>query len=121
MSKRNYDIDFASKLEGNKLITHHSQDCQVQVDQVEQLKKVDGGNKSFGKHVARIPQVLFMQWGLEDAGDKLAYLQGRHNNDPELARKLAIRLNSNEFQALRVWEGDISSTDIVKEGNKINK
>ena len=72
----------------------------------------------FGYHAAKIPMVELLKWGVEDCGDQLAYLQGRQHRDPELAKKLAIRLNSDEFKLLRVWDGDIASSDFLKEGNK---
>jgi hypothetical protein len=119
MTDRKYDIDFASKIENGKLITSQSQDCEPVVRSVQALKHADGGKKQFGYHAARIPQLLLMKWALEDAGDQLAYMQGRQNREPELAKKLAVRLNSNEFHAFRIWEGEVAASDMLKEGNKL--
>lgn len=118
MSNRKYDIENKVYVDGDKVVTQHTQDCEQVVKSVNQLRHVDGGKKKYGYHAARIPQVLLMEWALEDAGDKLAYLQGKHNRDPELAKKLAVRLNSNEFQAFRIWNGEVAASDITKEGNK---
>lgn len=115
---RKYDIDTKVLKEGNTIHTMQEQDIDPTLESVKHLKKVDGGKKQHGYHAARIPMIALLQWGLEDAGDQLAYLQGKHNRDPELAKKLAIRMNSNEFQNLRVWEGTIGSSDFLKEGNK---
>jgi hypothetical protein len=82
------------------------------------LKDGITGKKEVGYHAARIPQLLLYKWGLEDAGDQFAYIRGRHNHDPELAKKLAVRLNSSEFNAFRIWDGNIASSDFLKEGNK---
>jgi len=112
------DVDSKKIVDGDKLHVNYSQDVTPTLESVRQARDLDGGVKEEGRFVARVPQSLFMQWGLEDAGDMLAYLQGRHNQDPELAAKLAMRLNSNEFNMFRVWEGRIATSDIIKEGNK---
>lgn len=118
MSNRKYDIDNKVFLEDKKMIVQHTQDCEAAIEQVKHLKNINGGKSGLGYHAARIPQVLLMEWAYEDCGNKLAYLQGKHNKDPELAKKLAVRLNSNEFNQLRIWDGNIASSDMLKEGNK---
>lgn len=120
MSQRNYDISTGVLREGNTMHVQHSQDVDPTLKSIQQIKDKGDVGKDM-KHVARIPQMLFMQWAYEDCGDKMAYLEGRHNKDPELALKLAARLNSNEFKAFRIWEGNVSTSDFVKEGNKFNK
>lgn len=119
MSNRKYDIGFNMVKDGNKIITHQTQDCEGAIASVKHLKSVDGGKKQYGYHAARIPQLLLLKWGVEDAGDQLAYLQGRHNKDPQLAKKLAARMNSNEFHEFRIWEGTVAASDMLKEGRKI--
>ena len=118
MTDRNYDIDLKMFKDGKKIITHQSQDCDKALQEIKELREVSNGKTEYGYHVAKIPMLFFYQWGLEDAGDQFAYIQGRHNKDPELAKKLAIRLNSNEFNQLRIWDGTIASSDMLKEGNK---
>lgn len=115
-----YDVDNTIHHTGDKVVVEHSQDCQATIDSIAVAKAQGLGDRGGMKLAARIPQVLFMQWAYEDCGDKLAYLQGKHNRDPELARKLAIRLNSQEFQQLRVWEGNIAASDMTKTGNKMH-
>lgn len=103
---------------GKKFVTKQSQDCEHAVNGAKAIKEIHGGKTEFGYHAAKIPMVMLLKWAAEDCGDQLAYLQGRHHKDPELAKKLAIRLNSDEFQQLRIWDGDIASSDFLKEGNK---
>ena len=120
MTKNKYDVSTDNMaLQDGKLHTKQSQDVDPTLKSIQLLKDSGQALSKDTKHVARVPQILFMQWGQEDAGDPKAYLQGRHNRDPELARKLAARLNSNEFKAFRLWDGKIASSDIIKEGNKI--
>lgn len=118
---RNYD-DTATSVhqQGSQIITQHSQDVSGVLRDVQDIKQQTGGKSHLGYHAGKIPMTLMMKWGLEDAGDKLAYLQGKHNKDPDLAKKLAARLNSPEFRAFRIWEGNIAATDFLKEGNKVN-
>jgi hypothetical protein len=117
---RNYDIDVNVKTDGKKVIASSSQDCTGLIQSVKDLKHVDGGKKALGYHAARIPMLLLYKWGAEDANDQFAYVRGRHNREPELAKLLAIRLNSNEFHQFRIWEGNVAASDMLKEGNKIN-
>ena len=118
MDNRSYDIALRVKKDGTKIITHQSQDCAPAIESVKTMRHIDGGKKQFGYHAARIPQLLLLKWGVEDAGDQLAYLQGRQNKDPELAKKLAARMNSNEFHEFRIWNGTVAASDMLKEGNK---
>jgi hypothetical protein len=113
-----YDIDSRIFKQDDKIITHQSQDCTEAIKSAKVIRDVNGGKSQLGYYAAKIPMVMLLQWGQEDAGDQMAYLQGRHNKDPELAKKLAYRMNSNEFNALRVWEGNVAASDIMKEGNK---
>jgi hypothetical protein len=119
MSNRKYDIGFEMKFEDKKIITKHTQDVEGAIASVKHLRNVDGGKKQYGYHAARIPQLLLLKWGLEDAGDQLAYLQGKHNKNPDLAKKLAARMNSNEFHEFRIWEGTIAASDMLKEGKHL--
>jgi len=117
---RNYD-DTSFKIhgkDGNKIITEQSQNVDHAINGAKAIKDIHGGKTEFGYHAAKIPMVLLLKWGVEDCGDQLAYLQGRHHKDPELAKKLAIRLNSNEFKQFRIWDGELASSDMLKEGNK---
>ena len=115
---KNYDVDTRAVFADGKLHVEQSQDVEPTLNSIRAIKDSGVVGKDT-KHVARVPQVLFMKWGLEDAGDQRAYLQGRHNKDPELAAKLAARLNSNEFHQFRIWEGTVSKSDMLKEGNKL--
>jgi hypothetical protein len=117
---RSYDIDVNVKTDGKNVIASSSQDCTDLIQSVKDLKHVDGGKKELGYHAARIPMLLLYKWGAEDANDQFAYIRGGHNRDPELAKKLSIRLNSNEFHQFRIWEGNVAASDMLKEGNKIN-
>ena len=121
MSNRKYD-DTEFKIHGaydKKIVTEHAQDCEGIIKSVKELRETVGNRETAaGYHAARIPRVLLMKWGQEDANDQLAYLQGRHNKDPELAKKLAVRLNSNEFNQFRIWNGNVASSDMLKEGKK---
>lgn len=102
--------------DGNKIITQTVQDCEGTIKEAKRDRDQFGGKGSMGYHAAKIPRVLLHQWGLEDCPpNPLCYLQGKHNKDPELAKKLAIRLNSNEFNMFRIWEGTVASSDILKE------
>jgi hypothetical protein len=119
MKNRQYnDIENKITFDDGKVITEQTQDCDHIVKSVKALKDEDGGKKGFGYHAARIPMVLLLKWAQEDCGDQLAYLQGKHNKEPWLARKLAARMNSSEFRDFRVWEGNVSASDMLKEGNK---
>lgn len=104
--------------DGSKIVVEQSQDCESAINGAKMLKNINGGKTGIGYHAARIPMVLLMKWGMEDTGDQLAYLQGRQNKDPELAKKLAYRMNSNEFKSFRIWEGEVAASDMLKEGNK---
>ena len=116
-----YDVTNRAKIEGNTLHVNHSQEADSAILGAKAIKEKTGGKSELGYHVGKFPVTIFMQWALEDCGDKLAYLQGRHNHDPELARKFAARLNSAEFQAFRIWNGNVGASDILKEGNKATK
>jgi hypothetical protein len=120
MRNRNYDIDFEIiAKEGKKFISKATQDCEPAMKSAQALRQVDGGKKQYGYHAARIPQLLLHKWGAEDyPANPLCYLQGLHNRIPELAHKLAARMNSNEFQNFRVWGGHVAASDILKEGKK---
>jgi hypothetical protein len=117
---RNYDINTHVQKDGKKLIATSSQDVTGLIQSVKDLKHLDGGKKELGYHAARIPMLLLYKWGAEDANDQFAYVRGRHNREPELAKKLSIRLNSNEFHQFRIWEGNVAASDMLKEGNKLN-
>jgi hypothetical protein len=119
MSKRKYDVDNRVFFEEGKIISHKSQDVDPTLRSVQAIKHENGGRIGGMVHAARIPQLVLMQWGVEDAGDQNAYLQGRHNKDPELAIKFSARLNSNEFNLFRIWEGNVAASDMLKEGDKL--
>ena len=103
----------------DKLVVQHSQVVDPAIKQAKIIKDCTDGKTKYGYHAAKIPMTLLMQWGLEDGGDQLVYLQGKHNKNPELAKKLAARMNSNEFHAFRIWEGTVAASDILKEGKKV--
>lgn len=122
MNNRKYD-DTATKIikDGSKLHTLHSQDSTATVEHIKQLRHINGGKTEYGYHAAKLPMTALMEWAQEDCGDHLAYLQGKHNRNPELAKKLAARMNSNEFQDFRIWNGTVAASDMLKEGNKYGK
>ena len=110
---RNYDDTSFDIVDtnGKSLITKQSQSADHAINGAKAIKEINGGKSEFGYHAAKIPMVLLLKWGVEDCGDQLAYLQGRHHKDPDLAKKLAVRLNSNEFKQFRIWEGELASSD----------
>lgn len=120
MSDRKYDVDLKVKKQGSTIITEQSQDVDPSIRSAKAIKDATGGKTKEGMyHAARIPQIMLLKWGMEDAGDQLAYLQGKHNKDPDLAKKFAMRLNSSEFNAFRIWGGHVAASDITKEANKL--
>ena len=111
---RKYDVDIATKVEDGKLGVAQSQDVTSAILGAKELKKVDGGNKGEGKHVAKIPILLLYKWAKEDCGDQFAYVRGRHAKEPDLAAKFMRRLNDLENKDFRVWDGKIATSDIYK-------
>lgn len=111
---RQYNVDISAKVEGKNLVTHQSQDADSAINGARELKKIDGGNKQEGKHVAKIPILLLYKWAFEDCGDQFAYIQGKHSKDPDLAAKFMRRINSVENRDFRVWEGNLGISDLIK-------
>ena len=120
MLNRKYDDTVTIlKKDGTKYLTNTVQDCEGILKEVRKAKDINGGRGDLGYKAASIPQVMLHRWGAEDCPtDPLCYFKGRQNRDPELAKKLAKRLNSSEFRDFRIWEGTVASSDFLKEGKK---
>ena len=111
---RNYNIDIKSVVKDNQIHTTQSQDADSAINGARELKKIDGGNKQEGKHVAKIPILLLYKWAKEDCGDQFAYVRGRHSKEPDLAAKFMRRLNSMDNKDFRIWDGKLAVSDIIK-------
>ena len=114
MMSRKYNVNLQTKVVDNSIQAHSSQDADSAINGARELKKIDGGNKQEGKHVAKIPILLLYKWAQEDCGDQFAYIRGRHSKEPELAAKFMRRLNSMDNKDFRVWDGRLAVSDIIK-------
>lgn len=76
---------------------HQTQDCQKAIDTIKEVRNsAQAGFKGEMHHMASIPLLLWEKWTIEFGSDP---------GHPSNAKKLKAKLNSNEWQALRVKEG----------------
>ena len=73
----------------------------------------NGKQREGMKLAARVDMASIMRWGNEDFKDPNVYFTGRSKTDPDVAAKLARRLNMVENKNFRIWEGNIGKSDIL--------
>ncbi len=94
-------------IEEGKYLVHSQQNCDAALKQTERLRQqyADSNKKSSMRLAAQVPFVTLFQWGQEDGVNYYGTLT------QEVAAKLYKRLNSNEYNKLRVWDGKLGKED----------
>lgn len=99
--------------EQGNMAVKRTQDVDPIMEQVKREREDGNGKTEYGYHVAELPAVILEQWGIEDFGRADTYFKN-FNDNPEVARKFAIRLNSRDFCNFRVWGGKVGLSDLVR-------
>ena len=85
--------------DGNGFQVVTTQDCEPVLDSVRVARDAQGTTRGHDfRFVGSVPLSLVQQWATES---------GTLPFSPEFNAYVATKLNSNEYQKLRVWEGRI--------------